>query len=228
MASSSEQQQQHLLSQATTILLDPNTTQFTTLISFLTSTNNSQRSQAESLFNFSKLHLPEPLVLKLPHLLHSFPLLEHRAFSAVLLRRILTNSADEDTSQQRQSQVLYFFLSESAKTILKQTLLECVGKEEVKTVCKKICDTVSDLAVLVVGENGWVELLPFMFGCVVSDDNRLKESALLIFAQFAHFIGEILLLHMDTLHNVFLSCLGVGIGVEVRIAALGAAINLHL
>nr|GEU75259.1 importin-5-like [Tanacetum cinerariifolium] len=223
MASSEQQQQQHLLSQATTILLDPNTTQFSTLISHLTSTNNSQRSQAESLFNFSKLHLPEPLVLNLSHLLHSSPLPEHRAFSAVLLRRILTNSTDdEDTSQQR---VLYFSLSESAKTSLKQTLLECVGKEEVKTVSKKICDTVSDLAVLVVGENGWVELLPFMFGCVVSDDNRLKESALLIFAQLARFIGEILLLHMDTLHNVFLSCLGVGVGVQVRIAALGAAIN---
>lgn len=30
---------------------------------------------------------------------------------------------------------------------------------------------------------------------------------------------------MDTLHNVFLYCLGAGVGVEVRIAVLGAAIN---
>lgn len=64
-----------------------------------------------------------------------------------------------------------------------------------------------------------------MFQCIVSDNIKLKESALLIFAQLAHYIGENLIPHLTTLHAVFLQCLSSGVHEDVRIAALGAAIN---
>jgi hypothetical protein len=47
----------------------------------------------------------------------------------------------------------------------------------------------------------------------------------LIFAQLAHYIGETLTPHLTTLHGVFLNYLGSPWSSEVRIAALGTAIN---
>jgi hypothetical protein len=89
-----------------------------------------------------------------------------------------------------------------------------------------LCDTVSELASSILPENGWPELLPFMFQCVTADNNRLRESALLIFAQLAQYIGETLVPYLDTLHSVFLECLGNRkYESDVRIAAFGATIN---
>ncbi|KAC4795373.1 hypothetical protein FH972_027224 [Carpinus fangiana] len=64
-----------------------------------------------------------------------------------------------------------------------------------------------------------------MFQCVTSDNLNLQELALLIFAQLAHYIGETLAPHLTTLHGVFLNCLGSPRSSEVKIAALGAAVN---
>ncbi|KAL8201585.1 hypothetical protein R6Q57_010732 [Mikania cordata] len=141
--------------------------------------------------------------------------------SAVLLRRIITVTTDDES----QSQTLYPSLSPATQSALKSTLLESVGRESSKSISKKLCDTVSELASLVLPENGWPELLPFMFQCVTSGNPRHRESALLIFAQLAQYIGETLIPHLDTLHAVFLGCLGAGIDPDVRIAALNASIN---
>lgn len=142
--------------------------------------------------------------------------------SAVLLRRILTVSENDESQSKR----LYNLLLPTTQLTLKSTLLESVSRESSKSISKKLCDTVSELASLILPENnGWTELLPFMFQCVTSGNDRHKESALLIFAQLAHYIGETLVPHLETLHAVFLGCLGVGVDSDVRVAALGASIN---
>lgn len=64
-----------------------------------------------------------------------------------------------------------------------------------------------------------------MFNCVSSDNPKHKESALLIFAQLAQYIGETLIPYLDTLHSVFSGCLATGVNPDVRIAALGASVN---
>ncbi|KAK1410940.1 hypothetical protein QVD17_37483 [Tagetes erecta] len=211
----------HQLAQLTAILSPDNNSQFETLISHLMSAVNEQRSQAESLFNLCKQHHPDALVLKLSQLLHSSPHAEPRAMSAVLLRRILTLASDDES----QSQALYPSLSLNTQLMLKSSLIESVSRETVKSICKKLCDTVSELAALVLPENGWPELLPFMFQCVTSGNPRHRESALLIFAQLAQYIGEMLVPHLDTLHAVFLQCLTTGMDCDVRIAALNASIS---
>ncbi|KAJ0810423.1 putative armadillo-like helical, TOG domain, importin beta family [Helianthus annuus] len=73
--------------------------------------------------------------------------------------------------------------------------------------------------------NGWPELLPFMFQCVSSDNYKLQESALLIFAHLSQYVGESLIPHIKHLHGVFLQCLTTSGSADVRIAALSAAIN---
>lgn len=161
-------------------ILGPDPTPFETLISTLMSTNNDQRSQAETLFNLCKQTHPDTLSLKLAHVLHSSPAPESRAMSAVLLRKLLT--AGESS--------LYPSLSPATQLTLKSTLLESITRETTRTITKKLCDTISELASSILPENGWTELLPFMFQCVTSENPKLRESALLIFAQLAQYIGE--------------------------------------
>lgn len=161
-------------------ILGPDPTPFETLISTLMSTNNDQRSQAETLFNLCKQTHPDTLSLKLAHVLHSSPTPESRAMSAVLLRKLLT--AGESS--------LYPSLSPATQLTLKSTLLESITRETTRTITKKLCDTISELASSILPENGWTELLPFMFQCVTSENPKLRESALLIFAQLAQYIGE--------------------------------------
>ncbi|KAK6945426.1 hypothetical protein RJ641_026528 [Dillenia turbinata] len=196
-------------------ILGPDPAQFETLISHLMSASNEQRSQAETLFNLCKENHPDALSLKLAYLLQSSPHPEARAMSAILLRKQLT----------RDDSYVWPRLAPSTQSTLKSILLGCVQREEAKTISKKLCDTISELASGILPDGGWPELLPFMFQCVTSNDVKLQESALLIFARLSQYIGETLMPYLNTLHSVFLQCLSSSSNSDVRIAALGAAIN---
>ncbi|PNT46895.1 hypothetical protein POPTR_003G220100v4 [Populus trichocarpa] len=189
--------------------------QFETLISSLMSSSNETRSQAELIFNLAKQHDPNSLCLKLAHLLQFSPHLDARAMSAVLLRKLLT----------RDDSYLWPRLSPQTQSSLKSILLACLQQESVKSNTKKLCDTVSELASGILPDNGWPELLPFMFQCVTSDSFKLQESAFLIFAQLSQYIGESLIPFIKELHGVFLQCLGSSTNFDVKIAALNAVIN---
>ncbi|KAJ6934781.1 importin-5 isoform X2 [Populus alba x Populus x berolinensis] len=189
--------------------------QFETLISSLMSSSNETRSQAELIFNLAKQHDPNSLCLKLAHLLQFSPHLDARAMSAVLLRKLLT----------RDDSYLWPRLSPQTQSSLKSILLACLQQESVKSNTKKLCDTVSELASGILPDNGWPELLPFMFQCVTSESVKLQESAFLIFAQLSQYIGESLIPFIKELHGVFLQCLGSSTNFDVKIAALNAVIN---
>ncbi|KAJ0966279.1 hypothetical protein J5N97_027417 [Dioscorea zingiberensis] len=195
---------------------------FESLVAQLMATANDQRSQAEAVFNHCRDRHPDALSLKLAHLLHSSPHLELRAMAAILLRKLLTPDSDPSSSS-----YLWPRLSPSTQSSLKSILLAAVQREETKSISKKLCDTVSELASTLLPENAWPELLPFMFSAVTSlDSPRLAESSLLIFSQLAQYIGETLLPHLATLHSVLLASLSHPSSPDVRIAALNAAINL--
>ncbi|KAF5471346.1 hypothetical protein F2P56_011788 [Juglans regia] len=196
-------------------VLGPDSASFEILISHLMSTSNELRSQAESLFNLCKQTDPDSLTLKLAHLLQSSPHVEARAMSAILLRKQLT----------RDDSYLWPRLTASTHSSLKSTLLSCVQREDSKSISKKLCDTVSELASGILPDNGWPELLPFMFQCVSSHSPKLQESAFLIFAQLSQYIGDTLAPHIKHLHDVFLRCLTTSPSSDVKVAALNAAIN---
>ncbi|CAL0329861.1 unnamed protein product [Lupinus luteus] len=204
-------------------ILGPDPTHFETLISHLMSSSNDQRSHAETLFNLCKQNDPNTLSLKLAQLLHSSPHVEARAMSAILLRKQLTrhhNDADE-------SNYLWPRLNANTQSTLKSILLSSLQSEQTKSISKKLCDTVSELASGILPDNGWPELLPFMFQCVsASDSPKLQESAFLIFAQLSQYIGDSLVPQIKHLHAIFLQCLtSPAVDSDVRIAALNAVIN---
>ncbi|KAG4396095.1 hypothetical protein GLYMA_19G113200v4 [Glycine max] len=214
MASDSIQQSEAQVA----LILGPDSAHLESLISQLMSSSNDQRSQAESLFNLCKQARPEALLLGLAHLLHSSPNPETRTMSAILLRRHLTRHHDS---------FLWPLLSPPARSSLHSLLLSSLHNEPLKSITKKLCDTVSELAAATLPDDSaaWPDLLPLLFQWVTSPDPRLQEISLLIFAQLAHYIGQTLLPQISTLHSVFLRSLHSSTPADVRIAALAAAIN---
>ncbi|XP_049403546.1 uncharacterized protein LOC125867161 [Solanum stenotomum] len=188
---------------------------FETLISHLMSTSNEQRSQAESIFNLIKQNDPNSLAIKLANLLTTSPHIEPRAMSAILLRKLLTRDDD----------FIWPKLTHSTQSSIKSLLLTCIQHEQSKSIIKKLCDTISELASSILPENQWPEILPFMFHSVTSHSPKLQESAFFIFAQLAQYIGDILVPYTKDLHSVFLQNLNNSSNPDVRIAALSAAIN---
>ncbi|KAG6520022.1 hypothetical protein ZIOFF_017051 [Zingiber officinale] len=187
------------------------------------SASNEQRSHAESLFNLCRDLHPDALALKLASVLHSSPALDFRAMSAVLLRKLLTHRDSDAPFWPR--------LSPSSQTSLKSLLLAVLHQEPDRSTAKKVADTISALAVSLLPESAWPDLLPFLFHAVSASDAspRLQESALLIFSQIAYvladdasFIGP----HLTTLHSLLLAALSHSSAPDVRVAALSAAVNL--
>lgn len=135
--------------------------------------------------------------------------------ATILLRKQLT----------RDDSYIWPHLTESTRSTIKNVLLSSIQREEEKTIVKKLCDTISELASSLVPENQWPEILPFMFQCVTATSPRLQESAFLMFSQLAQYIGETLIPHITDLHTVFLNVLNNSPNPEVKIAALSAVIN---
>ncbi|KAL6310871.1 hypothetical protein AAG906_018005 [Vitis piasezkii] len=84
-------------------------------------------------------------------------------------------------------------------------------KSNAKSIVKRLCDTVSELASSILLENGWPDLLLFMFQCVTFDLTKLQEAVFLIFTQLALYIGK--------------PYLTSSLSSDVKIAALSDAIN---
>lgn len=64
----------------------------------------------------------------------------------------------------------------------------------------QVGDTVCELAAGILEEGGWPELLPFLFQAVQGGPDKLRESALLIFAELALYIGASMGPYLATLH----------------------------
>ncbi|XP_042385378.1 importin-5-like [Zingiber officinale] len=215
-----DQQQQQ---QIAVILGSAESGPFESLIGQLMSAANEQRSHAESLFNLCRDLHPDALALKLAAVLHASPALDFRAMSAVLLRKLLTHRDSDAPFWPR--------LSSASQTSLKSLLLAVLHQESDRSTAKKVADTISALAVSLLPDSAWPDLLPFLFHSVSASDTppRLQESALLIFAQIAYvladdasFIGS----HLPTLHTLLLAALSHPSSPDVRVAALSAAVNL--
>ncbi|URE00620.1 HEAT repeat [Musa troglodytarum] len=199
---------------------------FESLIGQLMSASNEQRAHAESLFNLCRDHHPDALALKLVSVLHSSPSPDLRAMSAVLLRKLLTHRGGGDADAP-----LWSRLSPSSHSSLKSHLLSVLHREPDRSIAKKVADTISALAVSLLPDADWPDLLPFLFHAVSAPESttRLQESALLVFAQIAYvladdasFIGP----HLPTLHSLLLAALSHPSSPDVRVAALSAAVNL--
>uniref|UniRef100_A0A0C9QU83 TSA: Wollemia nobilis Ref_Wollemi_Transcript_9431_3919 transcribed RNA sequence n=1 Tax=Wollemia nobilis TaxID=56998 RepID=A0A0C9QU83_9CONI len=193
------------------ILLGPDAAPFETLIEHLMSAGNESRGQAEELFNVCKQKHPDTLLLKLVHIIQYTSQPGLRSMAAVLLRKQIG---------------IWTKLSDSSRHAVKAQILVCLQREEAKTVLKKLCDTVAELAASISDEDNWPELLTFLFQSINSDVLRLKEIALLVLGQLAQYMGSQLHPHLTVLHGIFQQTLSPSMPGDVRLAALRATASL--
>ncbi|KAM5584469.1 importin-5 [Rosa sericea] len=184
---------------------------FESLICTLFSSNSEQRSRAELVYKICKKYDPDLLSLTLAHLLQFSPAPDSRFISAVLLRNQIR---------------LWPSLSENTQSTIKSALLFSIQRQDnTKSISGNLCDAVSALAAGILPENGWPELLPFLFASVSADSlpPKLQESAaFLIFAQ----LSPHLLPYINELRAVFLSCLSSSSrSNDVKVAAFNAVVN---
>lgn len=189
---------------------------FEGLLHMLMSAQNEQRSQAEQIFSELKKH-PDACVSQLIRSLRHSPDLQARSLCAIMLRKVLTK---DDPS-------LWPSLTDNTKEMVKAEMLNCIKEEPMRPVTKKVCDTVAELASGTLDEatgKGWDQLLPFMFQCVQSGEERLMESALLMFAQLAVYVMGVLAQYLGTIHGLLQSCLSHA-SMDVQLAAMKATCN---
>ena len=91
------------------------------------------------------------------HVLKASQQLELRGLCAVLLRKALCSDVENKT---------WNALTPQTQAGLKAELLELIKTEENKSTAKMVCDTVSDVGAMLLEQQQWPELLPFMFTCV--------------------------------------------------------------
>lgn len=172
--------------------------------------NNDARKHAEQLFEQLKGH-PDACVSNLVTVLRQSQSVEHKCFAAVMLRKVLT----------RDSTMLWEKVSPPAQAVVKNELLNGLKEEQQKTVVRKICDTISELGAMLLDNNAWPELLPFMFTCVQSGQPALVESALNVFGSLAPYATEVFKPHLQTLQALLTSCLA-NPSAAIQVAALRA------
>jgi len=187
------------------------------LVEQLMSPQNDARQGAENSFQKMKDHVPEICVAGLVRVLTQSQQADSRTFCAVLLRKVLTKDDPK----------LWPKLNEEHQAHVRRELLGCIQNEPMRSITKKICDTVSELAAVTMETNGWPELLPFLSQAVQSGEPRRTEAALLVFAQLSGHMMPTLLQFMGTLHQVLHAALGHE-SADVRLAAMRATTSFIL
>jgi importin-5 len=213
---------------AAAALLGGDPAAFNALLLTLMSSSNNERAAAEAAFHRLRASHPEPLALRLASSLAAPATpAELRAMAGVLLRKVLSPPPASDSSNSAAAAPLWPQLSPAGQTALKSHLLSALQSDPPKPIAKKVCDAISELAATLLPENAWSELLPFLFSAASGPEApNLQESALLIFARLSDYIAESLLDHLMTIHNLLASALAHPTSPDVRIAALGAVVNL--
>ena len=194
-------------------VLDPNSIDaFASLLAGLSSPDNVHRSRCEGVFDQCKKS-PDQLATQLLRTLRTSSDGRAREVSAVLARRLFTSDDG----------ALYVTLAEGTKMRLKNELLTALKEEGEPKIARKTCDLVCEIAAgAMEREEPWPELMPFMFGAVQEGSDRLKESALSIFAMLAPFMSDGLVAQIPTLHAVLSACL-TSADTQVQLASLRAS-----
>ena len=178
-----------------------NLTAFEQLLGGLTSVDNSARTQYEAVQRVQEAGRRARLSSEA---LRTSAQVETREMAAILLRRVLTK--DEVS--------LWANLQAQTQAGIKSELLKSLHEEQNKRIAGKVGDTVSELAAGVY-EEGWPELLPFLFQCVTTGSDALQVTALNVFGELAAYIGDSLVPHLATLHGIRAVPAGCGHGGEL-------------
>lgn len=209
--------------------------EFEQLIVQLMSTDNAARGQAERAFNDAVKQAPDTLTMALVQAIRTSQNQPVRELSMVLLRKTLISKESVEKPGTTEKQTVRFWskLNQQTQQTIKTELLAAVEQEPVASGRKKLCDTISELALFLTafGEvesditQQWPQLLPFLFTLTKSENDEHRKSSLDIFSKLCLYLGESLVSHFDVLKQVLQAGLTDQKSLRVRLAALGACVS---
>uniref|UniRef100_K3WXC2 Importin N-terminal domain-containing protein n=1 Tax=Globisporangium ultimum (strain ATCC 200006 / CBS 805.95 / DAOM BR144) TaxID=431595 RepID=K3WXC2_GLOUD len=143
--------------------------------------DNSERNRAEMLFAELKQQSDSTL-LGLVQIVHSSRSDDVRGLAAVLLRRVLLRDAVS----------LWPNASDHARQIVKQELLAVLSTEQNRSIRRKVCDTVGELASSILDDAQWDDLLPTLLQWIETPNTTLRETTLRVFEMIAIYIATMI------------------------------------
>ncbi|VAH95341.1 unnamed protein product [Triticum turgidum subsp. durum] len=187
----------------------------TALLGDLASPANEARSRAERTFHALRASHPDPLALRLAHLLLS-PAHPAAPMAAVLLRRLISPGSQA---------FVYPALAPATQSSLRALLLSAASAPGLsRSISKKLSDAVAELATYLLPSGSWPDLLTFLYKSVASSSSppALQESALNTLARLASHLAA----GFPDLHALLLAALSHPSSTDVRVAGLNAAISV--
>ncbi|RKO92447.1 armadillo-type protein [Blyttiomyces helicus] len=177
------------MTQNVTGLSDEVVAQLVLLLSHLASNDNNTRSAAEAQLNDQWLAAqPAILLAALAQVARSNSQNVVRSLAAVLLRRLALKDA---ATTEAGTHSFYISIGEDYRGFIQAQLLASLESEQDRSTRRKICDTISELAIHML-ENGstWVELLHGVFECLKSPIADLRRSGLQILGAVPALVND--------------------------------------
>ncbi|XP_009629529.1 uncharacterized protein [Nicotiana tomentosiformis] len=195
-------------------ILGPELEPFETFILDHMSRAKEKYSEAKSMFTLLKQKDPNSLALKLTDFLGSSHDVDFREVCAELLHKLLTDDDDGDDVL-----CTWHNLSVSTQSTIKCFLLDHIEQKESEFIIQELRHIILNLAVSLVPDNNWPELMPFLMCCITSGSNKSKVSAFLIYGLIADRITVVCSKHMQ---SQLLNALNddTGLDLDVRLAAM--------
>ncbi|CAL5867384.1 uncharacterized protein PFLUO_LOCUS1602 [Penicillium psychrofluorescens] len=188
------------------------------LLRALSTPDNAVRTQAEEQLNNDWVqNRPDVLLMGLVEQIEGAEDTITRAFAAVLFRRIATKTRKDPVTNDTKE--VFSSLTNEQRVVIRQKLVDCLTKETVTDVQKKIGDAVAEVARQYT-DNGdsWPDLLQVLFTASQSTEAGLRETAYRIFTTTPGIIEK---QHEDTVLGVFTKGFKDD-NISVRIAAMEA------
>ncbi|KAJ5818676.1 hypothetical protein N7474_004267 [Penicillium riverlandense] len=188
------------------------------LLRALSTPDNAVRSQAEDQLNNDWVqNRPDVLLMGLVEQIEGAEDTITRAFAAVLFRRIATKTRKDPLTNETKE--VFSSLTNDQRVVIRQKLVDCLTKETVADVQRKIGDAVAEVARQYT-DNGdsWPDLLQVLFTASQSPEAGLRETAFRIFTTTPGIIEK---QHEDTVLGVFSKGFKDD-NISVRIAAMEA------
>ncbi|KAJ0398097.1 hypothetical protein P43SY_001187 [Pythium insidiosum] len=143
--------------------------------------DNAERNRAEALF--AELKTQSDVTLAgLVQIIHSQRSDDVRGLAAVLLRRVLLRDAVS----------LWPEASDDVRSAVKERLLQVLQTEENRSIRRKVCDTVGELASSILDDGQWDDLIPTLLQWLESPNVTTRETTLRVFEMIAMYLAAML------------------------------------
>ncbi|GIX66248.1 karyopherin beta [Babesia caballi] len=165
--------------------------EFAALLDALASTNSAARADADAkITQLKRTDINAALKLTLEIMLRD-PNEEHRLQAVILLRLLLDMSKSGDAPKN-----MWKAVTNETKAFFKQSMMQCLQDEPVKTVRNNACDTIADLCISSLEPDEWPELARCTIQLIQHANPAYKKSGFKLLGECFSYFAEDLAPHL--------------------------------